>query len=90
LESFFSDTFLSLLFLGYVSGHSTISAGCAEALKLWTGSEEFGQSVELVAGSMTEPNHLGKKSNTNVSLLLQRQPIWLNVKSYGWLSHSIG
>jgi hypothetical protein len=58
---FSPDTFLCPPFPSYVSGHSTISAGCAEALKLWTGSEEFGQSVELVAGSMTEPNHLGKK-----------------------------
>jgi hypothetical protein len=56
----FQILFLCPPFPSYVSGHSTISAGCAEALKLWTGSEEFGQSVE-VAGSMTEPNHLGKK-----------------------------
>ena len=42
------------------SGHSTISGGCAEALKLWTGSDEFGSEVELVAGAMTEPDHLGE------------------------------
>lgn len=62
---FSPDTFLCPPFPSYVSGHSTISGGCAEALKLWTGSEEFGQSVELVAGSMTEPNHLGKKVTIN-------------------------
>lgn len=54
------DTFLCPPFPSYVSGHSTISAGCAEALKLWTGSDTFGQSVTLVAGAMTEPNNLGK------------------------------
>jgi hypothetical protein len=42
---FFPDTFFMPPFPSYFR-HSTISAGCAEALKLWTGSEEFGQSVE--------------------------------------------
>lgn len=53
------ETFLCPPFPSYVSGHSTISGGCGEALKLWTGSDEFGSSVELVAGAMTEPEHLG-------------------------------
>ena len=53
------DTFLCPPFPSYVSGHSTISGGCAEALKLWTGSDEFGEEVKLVAGAMTEPQHLG-------------------------------
>ena len=53
------DTFLCPPFPSYVSGHSTISGGCAEALKLWTGSDDFGSSAELVAGAMTEPNNLG-------------------------------
>ncbi|PTX58397.1 PAP2 superfamily protein [Kordia periserrulae] len=53
------DTFLCPPFPSYVSGHSTISGGCAEALKLWTGSDEFGSSAELVAGAMTEPHNLG-------------------------------
>jgi hypothetical protein len=58
---FSPDTFLCPPFPSYVSGHSTISGGCAEALRLWTGSDAFGQSVELVAGAMTEPDNLGKK-----------------------------
>lgn len=53
------ETFLCPPFPSYVSGHSTISGGCAEALKIWTGSEEFGSSAQLVAGAMTEPNNLG-------------------------------
>jgi hypothetical protein len=58
---FSPDTFLCPPFPSYVSGHSTISGGCAEALRLFTGSDEFGQSVELTAGAMTEPDNLGKK-----------------------------
>ncbi len=53
------DTFLCPPFPSYTSGHSTISGGCAEALKLWTGSDEFGDSVTLVAGYLTEPDNLG-------------------------------
>ncbi len=53
------DTFLCPPFPSYVSGHSTISGGCGEALKLWTGSDTFGESVELVAGALTEPDNLG-------------------------------
>ncbi len=53
------ETFLCPPFPSYVSGHSTISGGCGEALKLWTGSDEFGEKVEIVAGAMTEPDNLG-------------------------------
>jgi hypothetical protein len=53
------DTFLCPPFPSYVSGHSTISGGCGEALKLWTGSDEFGEEVTLVAGALTEPDMLG-------------------------------
>ncbi|HEA19988.1 hypothetical protein LCGC14_1048000 [marine sediment metagenome] len=53
------ETFLCPPFPSYVSGHSTISGGCAEALKLWTGSDNFGLSTELVAGAMTEPDNMG-------------------------------
>lgn len=53
------ETFLCPPFPSYTSGHSTISGGCAEALKLWTGSDEFGVEVQLVAGVMTEPDNLG-------------------------------
>ncbi|MCB0706643.1 MAG: phosphatase PAP2 family protein [Saprospiraceae bacterium] len=53
------ETFLCPPFPSYVSGHSTISGGCGEALKIWTGSDEFGSEVELVAGALTEPDNLG-------------------------------
>lgn len=53
------EIFLCPPFPSYVSGHSTISGGCAEALKLWTGSDEFGSEATLVAGAMTEPDNLG-------------------------------
>lgn len=53
------ETFLCPPFPSYTSGHSTISGGCSEALKLWTGSDHFGSSVTLVAGAMTEPDNLG-------------------------------
>ncbi len=51
--------FLCPPFPSYVSGHSTISGACAEALKLFTGSDHFGESQQLVPGALTEPNHLG-------------------------------
>jgi hypothetical protein len=51
--------FLCPPFPSYVSGHSTISGGCGEALKIWTGSDEFGSTAELVAGAMTDPDNLG-------------------------------
>lgn len=53
------ETFLCPPFPSYVSGHSCVSGACGEALKLFKGSDEFGSSVTLVAGALTEPNHLG-------------------------------
>ncbi len=53
------ETFLCPPFPSYVSGHSTISGGCGEALKIWTGNDYFGSEARLVAGAMTEPYHLG-------------------------------
>lgn len=53
------DAFLCPPFPSYVSGHSTVSAGCAEALRLFTGDDHFGVEVELVPGALTEPNNLG-------------------------------
>lgn len=53
------ETFLCPPFPSYVSGHSTISGACAEALRLFTGREELGVSVKLVPGILTEPNNLG-------------------------------
>lgn len=47
-------SFLCPPFPAYVSGHSTVSAACAEVLKKITGSDEFGITVEWYAGSLTE------------------------------------
>lgn len=47
-------TFLCPPFPSYVSGHSTISGGCAEALLLFTGAEEFGDEAKILAGELTE------------------------------------
>jgi hypothetical protein len=59
------ETFLCPPFPSYVSGHSTISGGCGEALKMWTGSDTFGSEVELVAGALTEPDNLGDTVTIN-------------------------
>jgi len=48
------DIFLCPPFPSYTSGHSTISGGCAEALRLFTGDEYFGETIELIPGSLTE------------------------------------
>jgi hypothetical protein len=53
------EVFLCPPFPSYVSGHSAVSGACAEALRLWTGSDSFGESATLVAGAMTEPDFLG-------------------------------
>lgn len=53
------DEFLCPAFPSYVSGHSTVSGACAEALKLWTASDEFGVEVKRVPGILTEPHNLG-------------------------------
>jgi hypothetical protein len=53
------ETFLCPPFPSYVSGHSCISGGCAETLRLFTGSDEFGEEVKLVPGALTEPDRIG-------------------------------
>ncbi|MBI1858060.1 MAG: phosphoesterase [Candidatus Melainabacteria bacterium] len=45
----------------YVSAHSTISAASAEVLKLFTGSNKFGESVIVEAGSSTIEEGTPKK-----------------------------
>ncbi|MEO5681259.1 MAG: vanadium-dependent haloperoxidase [Chitinophagaceae bacterium] len=54
------DTFLCPPFPSYVSGHSTVSAACAEALRLYTGSDFFGDKVERVPGASTEHSVTGE------------------------------
>lgn len=51
--------FLCPAFPSYASGHSTVSGACAEALKLWTGSDTFGIVVTRVANALTDPQNLG-------------------------------
>jgi hypothetical protein len=45
------ETFVTPPFAEYVSGHSTFSAASAEVLRLFTGSDAFGHSVTIRAGS---------------------------------------
>ena len=49
------DSFLCPPFPAYPSGHSTVSGGCAEVLKLFTGSDVYGHEVRLLPGWLTEP-----------------------------------
>ncbi len=53
------ETFLCPPFPAYVSGHSTVSGACSEILRLFTGSDRFGEEVKRVPGAMTETNRLG-------------------------------
>ncbi len=53
------ETFLCPPFPAYVSGHSTVSGACSEILRLYTGSDQFGEEVKRVPGAMTETNRLG-------------------------------
>lgn len=53
------ETFLCPPFPAYVSGHSTVSGACSEILRLYTGSDTFGEEVRRVPGAMTETNRLG-------------------------------
>jgi len=46
--------FITPPFPGYTSGHATVSGGCAEILRLFTGSDEFGFIEERTAGALTE------------------------------------
>jgi hypothetical protein len=53
------DTFLCPPFPSYVSGHSCVSGACSEILRMFTGSDQFGEEVKLVPGQFTEPGRLG-------------------------------
>ncbi|WP_276370729.1 vanadium-dependent haloperoxidase [Chryseolinea sp. H1M3-3] len=53
------DTFLCPPFPSYVSGHSCVSAACSEALRLFTGNDQFGEEVKIVPGLLTEPENIG-------------------------------
>jgi hypothetical protein len=52
-------------FAEYISGHSTFSAASAEVLKRYTGSDRFGASATIAAGSsLVEPGLVPAKSIT--------------------------
>ena len=51
--------FVSPPFPSYVSGHSTVSAACAETLRLFTGSDELGAELVRHPGEITEPDAVG-------------------------------
>lgn len=53
------ETFLCPPFPSYVSGHSTVSGACAEALRLYKGDDHFGIEVKRKPGEMTEPDRIG-------------------------------
>ena len=53
------ETFVCPPFPSYVSGHSTVSGACSEVLKLFTGSDHFGEEVKRIPGAMTEPDNTG-------------------------------
>ncbi|TBW29124.1 vanadium-dependent haloperoxidase [Gramella sp. KN1008] len=55
------DNFLCPPFPSYVSGHSTISGGCAEALRLFTGDDKFGVEVKRIPGALTEPDNVDEE-----------------------------
>lgn len=48
-----SATFITPSFPEYLSGHSTFSAAAAEVLKRFTGSDNFGLTVNFAKGSST-------------------------------------
>jgi hypothetical protein len=53
------ETFLCPAFPSYVSGHSSVSGACSEALRLFTGSDYFGEEAKRIPGALTEPHNLG-------------------------------
>ena len=61
------ETFLCPPFPSYVSGHSCVSGACSEVLRLFKGSDNFGEEVKLVPGAMTEPGKLGDTVTLNLT-----------------------
>lgn len=52
--------FVSPPFPSYVSGHSTVSAACAETLRLFTGSDRLAMELVRHPGEITEPEAIGQ------------------------------
>lgn len=55
-QAYSPASFLCPPFPAYVSGHSTVSAACAEVLRLFKGEERFDLSVEWTPGILTDPD----------------------------------
>lgn len=55
-----SYVFVSPPFPSYVSGHSTVSAACAETMRLFTGSDRLEMELVRRPGEITEPDALGE------------------------------
>jgi len=55
------ETFVCPPFPSYISGHSSVSGACSEILKLFTGSDFFGEEVKRIPGELTEPDNLGQE-----------------------------
>jgi hypothetical protein len=53
------ESFLCPAFPSYVSGHSAASGACSEILRMFTGSDHFGQEITVKAGALTEPGYTG-------------------------------
>jgi hypothetical protein len=60
-------TFITPPFPEYISGHSAFSAAAAEILKRFTGSDDFGGSVTLPAGSSRVEPGLTPQSDVTLS-----------------------
>jgi hypothetical protein len=58
-------SFITPPFPGYVSGHSCVSAACAETLRLFTGSDHFGIDAHRACGELT-----GEHLNETVEIKL--------------------
>jgi len=82
------DAFLCPPFPSYVSGHSTISGGCAEALRLFTGDEYFGAEVELVPGALTEINNMDDPVIIKFPTFTENSRNGRYFKGYGRISYS--
>ncbi len=59
------ETFLCPAFPSYVSGHSTVSGACGEALRFYTGNDTFGISIKRIPGELTEPDNTGMEVTLN-------------------------
>lgn len=63
--------FVSPPFPSYVSGHSAVSAACAEALRLFTGDDSFGAELIRRPGEITEPDAIGEDVRLYLSTFSQ-------------------